>query len=260
MIRKLISYSRARVLCALSLLLISGFLVPQFAFPQEASADVIASDDFNRADGGLGPDWAAVSDAGMAISSQVVTGGSGGVSGDIRTAESYASDQYSKVEVTSTQLTGGQWVGPAVRLQNGGQDGYLGIYFWNSGSPYLALYKRSAGNWVQLGGYSSGPLAAGTQLVLVAAGSKISFLEDGVQRISVTDSSFTGGAPGIMAYGRADADNWSGGTAASYSVGGLCWGCPGRWCCRTTGGMISASAVTGRSRSVPRWLMARPMR
>ena len=34
---------------------------------------------------------------------------------DIRTAEGYASNQYSQVEVTSTQLTGGQWVGPAVR-------------------------------------------------------------------------------------------------------------------------------------------------
>ena len=90
----------------------------------------------------------------MAISSQVVTGTAGATTGDIRTAESYASDQYSQVEVTSTQLTGGQWVGPAVRMQNGGQNGYLGIYYWNSGSPELVLYKRSAGNWTQLGAYS----------------------------------------------------------------------------------------------------------
>ena len=40
------------------------------------------------------------------------------------------SDQYSQVEVTSTQLSGGQWVGPTVRSQNSGQDTYLGIYFW----------------------------------------------------------------------------------------------------------------------------------
>ena len=43
------------------------------------------------------------------------------------------------VQVSSTQLTGGQWVGQAVRLQAGGQNGYLGIYFWNSGSPVLRL-------------------------------------------------------------------------------------------------------------------------
>ena len=83
MIRKLISYSRARVLCALSLLLISGFLVPQFAFPHAASADVIASDNFNRADGGLGANWTATCDGGMAIASQQVTGTAGAVTGDI---------------------------------------------------------------------------------------------------------------------------------------------------------------------------------
>ena len=108
-----------------------------------------------------------------------------------------ASDQYSQLEVTSTQLSGGQWIGPAVRSQNGGQDTYLGIYFWNSGSPELRLYKRSAGTWIQLGSsYSSGPLAAGTQLKLTAVGSTISFLQNGVARITVTDSSLTGGAPG----------------------------------------------------------------
>ena len=30
-----------------------------------------------------------------------------------------------------------------VRSQNGGQDTYLGIYFWNNGNPQLRLYKRT---------------------------------------------------------------------------------------------------------------------
>ena len=118
------------------------------------------------------------------------------------------------MDVTSTRLTGGQWVGLAVRLQDRGKDGYLGIYCWNSGNPQLRLYKRSAGNWIQLGNsYSVGRLAAGTQLEVVAVSGRISFLEDRVLRISVADYSFVGGAPGIMAYGHATADNWSGGTA-----------------------------------------------
>ena len=143
------------------------------------------------------------------------------------------------MEVTSTQLTGGQWVGPAVRLQSGGQSGYLGIYFWNSGSPVLRLYKRTAGSWAQLGSsYSTGPLAAGTQLQVTAVGSTISFLVNGVQRISVTDTSFTGGAPGIMAYGSGTADNWSGGTAttAVYSVGGTVSGLSGTVVLQDNGG------------------------
>ena len=237
MTKNLINYSRPKVLWSLRLLLIfSFFLVPPFAFPHLASASVIASDDFNRADGGLGPNWTGISDGGMAISSQAVTGTAGAVTGDVWTADTFASDQYSRVEVTSTQPVGG-WIGPAVRVQNGGQDGYLGIYYWNSGSPLLRLYKRSGGNWFQLGnGYSTAPLAAGTQLELLASGSRISFLEDGVQRVSVTDSSFTGGAPGIMAYSSAVADNWSGGTAGSYSVGGTVSGLSGTVVLQDNGG------------------------
>ena len=199
-----------------------------------------ASDDFNRADGSLGANWTDMSVGGLSISSQAVAGVSGGNAGDIRTAESYASDQYSQVEVTSAQLSGGQWIGPAVRAQNGGQDAYVGIYYWNSGSPVLMLFKRSGGGWAELGnGYSCGPLAAGTQLELMAVGSTISFLENGVQRISVSDSSFSGGAPGIMSYGAATADNWSGGnaTAAStYSVGGTVSGVSGTVVLQDNGG------------------------
>ena len=108
--------------------------------------------------------------------------------------------------VTSTQLTGGQWIGAGVRLQSSGRNGYAGIYYWNFGSPQLMLYKRSGGSWTQLGGaYSPGPLAAGTQLQVTAVGNAISFLVNGVQRLTVTDSTFTGGAPGIMAYGNGKA-------------------------------------------------------
>ena len=38
-----------------------------------------------------------------------------------------------------------------------------------------------------------------------AVGNAISFLVNGVQRLTVTDGTFTGGAPGIMAYGNGKA-------------------------------------------------------
>ena len=56
-----------------------------------------------------------MSDGGMAISSQVVVGTKSSYSGDIRTGETYLSNQSSQIEVTSTQLSGGQWIGAAVR-------------------------------------------------------------------------------------------------------------------------------------------------
>ena len=119
----------------------------------------------------------------LSISSHAVTGRSG-LAGDIWTAGTFTSDQYSQIEVTSTQLTGGQWIGAAVRAQNGGQDAYVGLYYWNGGHPELLLFKRSRGNWAALGSYSSGPLAAGTQLRIMAVGAKILLLENGIQRLS----------------------------------------------------------------------------
>ena len=126
-----------------------------------------------------------------------------------------------------------------MRAQNNGQTAYAGLYFWNYGSPQLMLFKRSSGNWAQLGSsVSVAALPAGSQLQLKAVGSTISFLLNGVQKISVTDTSFTGGAPGIMINGTAQTDNWAGGFAGTptYSVGGTLSGLSGsgRWCCRTT--------------------------
>ena len=146
---------------------------------------------------GLGASWTAISDGGLSIASQAVAGTAGAHCGRHPDRRGYGSDQYSQVEVTSTQLTGGQWIGPTVRSQNGGQDTYLGIYFWNNGTPQLRLYKRTAGTLTQLGSsYNSGPLAAGTQLQLSAVGSTIAFQQNGATRISVTDTTLTGGAPG----------------------------------------------------------------
>jgi hypothetical protein len=209
-----------------------------------------ASDDFNRADGALGSNWTAMSDGAMTISSQVVVGGNSGLSGDTRTAETYASDQYSQVQVTSTQLTGGQWIGPAVRSQNNGQNLYLGIYFWNGGSPQLRLYIRTSGSWTQLGSsYSTSGLAAGATLSLTATGSTISFLLNGSPVITVTDTSLTGGAPGIMAYGTARADNWAGGNVggggASYTIGGTVSGLSGTVVLNDNGGDALSLTANG---------------
>jgi Putative esterase len=190
-----------------------------------------ATDDFNRADGPIGGNWTDYDEGGLTIKSQTAAGTTSANSGDIRTAETYGSDQYSAIQITSTQLTGGQWIGPAVRVQNGGLNEYLGFYFWNNGSPDLMLFKRTSGTWIQLGStYYSGALPVGTALELSVAGTTLTFMQDGVPRITATDGSLTGGAPGIMAYGTGQADNWSGGNLAagpSYSVGGTVSGLNG---------------------------------
>ena len=199
------------------------------------------SDNFNRADGSLGSNWTAISDGGMTISSQVAAGtsSSGGVSGDTWNA-TFGGDQFSQIEVTSTQLSGGQWIAPVVRAQSNGQNAYLGLYFWNYGSPELMMFKRIAGNWAQLGSsVTVGALPAGSQLQLKAVGSTISFLLNGVPKISITDTSYTSGVPGIMVAGTSQLDNWLGGGAAgnaTYSVGGTVSGLSGTAVLQDNGG------------------------
>jgi chitodextrinase len=175
----------------------------------------VASDNFNRANGPLGSGWTDMTGAGLAISNQMVVGtSSSGISGDLRTAESYANDQYSQVTVTSTALSGTQYIGPVVRAQNGGQNLYAGRYEWNKGSPQLTLYKRVSGTWTQLGtSYSSGTLAAGTQLTLTVIGNTLAFSQNGTPRVTASDNTLASGSPGIVASGTASADNWAGGTA-----------------------------------------------
>ena len=185
---------------------------------------------------------------GLAISNDAVVGTqANGNSGDIYTGESFGSDQFSQIELTSTQLSGGQWVGPAVRAQDGGQDLYTGIYWWDNGSPELMLFKLLNGGWTQLGSaYPTSPLAAGTLLDLSVTGSTLSFSENGAVEITATDTSLTGGAPGIMAYGTPTAGNWAGGdatTGGTYSIGGTVSGLTGTVVLEDNGGAnLSVSA------------------
>src|SRR5262249_31801670 len=74
-----------------------------------------------------------------------------------------------------------------------------------------------------------------------ATGSSLTFSTNGVARITVSDSSFTAGAPAIMGYGTPTADNWQGsGTAttgtSTYTVGGSVGGVSGTVVLQDNGG------------------------
>ena len=159
---------------ASALRVLALFVVILLILSAQAASATAPSDDFNRPNGSVGPNWVAMSDGALSIASKAVVGTSA-TAGEIRTAETYGSDQSSQIQLTPTQLSGGQWIGPAVRMQSAGQNAYLGMYFWNNGAPQLRLYKRSAGTWIQLGSsYNSGRLGSGTTLQVLAVGTRIS--------------------------------------------------------------------------------------
>ena len=134
--------------------------------------------------------------------------------GDIRAGDSYESDQYSQVELTSTQLAGGSgWARRcAARMV-----ARTRIWGSTSGTAVIRNCGCTSGPAVRAvrDSYDSGPLGAGTRLTLSAVGSRIAFAEDGTERIVATDATLTGGAPGLMTYGAARADNWAGSNATA---------------------------------------------
>lgn len=181
------------------------------------------TDDFNRADGGLGANWdsSTASDAVPAISSNKCVG-VGALSGSGRTAESFGNDQYASFEVPGS-VASGHWVGVVVRRTavDHGASLYVGIYFNNGGTPVLQLYKRGpgGGSFVQLGSTFTlpGALSAGDVLKLSAVGTALDLSVNGVSKISLTDSTFSSGQPGVLFAGGGDAvDNWVGSDVFSH--------------------------------------------
>jgi len=82
MARGLVARAEPRVRWSLGLELLSCLLaVTQLAFVHTASAATSASDNFDRIDGPVGPNWTDVSDGGLVIRSQAVAGTVGSVTG-----------------------------------------------------------------------------------------------------------------------------------------------------------------------------------
>lgn len=180
----------------------------------------MASDDFNRADGGLGANWERIDgDNALAISSFRVVGQASVECGARRIGEAYAGNHYSSIEVTSDAMASNGWIGAAIRCPGGIQppslNYYLGIYYNNAGTFTMQLYKRINGSYTQLGSdvtFGAVQDPAGTVFKLSGNGSSLSFQRNGVEQIGLTDSSLApGGAPGIATFNfLVGLDNWSG--------------------------------------------------
>ena len=70
---------------------------------------------------------------------------SSGYSGDLNTGQSSTSNQYSQIQVSSTPLSGTQWIGPAVRAQNNGESLYAGaVRDGTNSTPELMLYRAAS--------------------------------------------------------------------------------------------------------------------
>lgn len=156
------------------------------------------TDDFNRADGSLGANWATPSNASaLAIVSNAVKGaattptwGAARVDSSVGT---FAADQ--KATVTFTAISNFDWAGPCVRMSSAG-DYYGLLYYPTSGTSELILSRWSGGTRTQLTTQVN-TLVVGDTLTLIAQGSLLTVQKNGVTAYTFTDTTLTDGNPGI---------------------------------------------------------------
>lgn len=163
-----------------------------------------ATDNFNRADGGIGANWTN-SLGTLVIVSNAVTAGSAGDRAAWRSAESFDADHSSQVTFTADNDGGG----PSVRNQASGANFYAFLYdSFGNGS----IYEVNAGVFTQLGaGYSMGTMGVGQFLKLTATGSTLTPNQNGTDFATRTDATHTGGAPGIEVFNTSVRwDDWIG--------------------------------------------------
>jgi hypothetical protein len=183
----------------------------------------LVSDNFNRANGGLGANWTANSDGGLVILSNKVKGNNASTqTSSYWTANGFSSDQFSQI-TNMVQNLGTDYAGVTVRQQGvGGQTYYVAVYLWNSGTPLIQLYKHVAGGpgYVQLGSNFSAAAAGPTDVLrLEANGSTLSVKWNGTAVITQTDTAIpSGGSPGIQIFQGATADDWQGGALGAPAI------------------------------------------
>jgi Fibronectin type III domain. len=180
-------------------------------------AGIAATDDFDRADGGLGVNWAKP----VPASEQTLVIANKEVRPDIANAHCYAywtgnafnQDQYSQVRISNV----GPWNGVIARAQPGIDRFYMAFVF--NANDYR-LYLRKDGLYYSLSAGSTETWLPGDIIRLEAAGSNpvhLTLLRNGNPVLTYTDTTenLVGGSPGIGIYSslwdHLAIDDWEGG-------------------------------------------------
>jgi len=177
-----------------------------------------AADNFNRADGGLGANWAKP----VPASQQTLVIVNNQVTPNIENAHCYAywigntfsQDQYSQVQISNV----GPWNGVIARAQPGIDRFYMAFVF---GPNDYRLYLRKDGLYYSLATNSTETWVAGDIIRLEASGLnpvQLTLLRNGNPVLTYTDTTenLVGGSSGIGIYSPAGdhltIDNWQGGS------------------------------------------------
>lgn len=166
----------------------------------------VVTDNFNRADGGLGSNWATLTGAGtIRIVSNQAAGPSSSTDSAARyTATAIGADQYSQAIIQSGDNLDS---GILCRCSSSA----FSCYFASPYASIQTLNKFTNGSFSTLSS-GAGSINIGDTLRVEAEGTTIRYKKNGTQVISVTDSSFASGQPGLFFYeSLARLDDWEAG-------------------------------------------------
>ena len=162
-----------------------------------------ASDDFNRANGGLGSNW-TVDEGSWSISSNQALAGSATQNTARWTGSSFTADHYSEAKIA----TAGSEAGVATRVAT--NQGYL-LYARTEPTGNWELYRYAGGGSYTSIASGSGA-ASGDTFRLESNGSTHKVFRNGVQQGSdINDATFATGGVAIQTFNVHTLDDWAGG-------------------------------------------------
>jgi hypothetical protein len=171
--------------------------------------DVVATDDFNRANATLtasSPDWASTGawPTPSIVSNKVRPSATGVDQGSYWSSSGFANDQWVEFDVDLTGVSG--YSGATAWVRRTADNAFYAAEWADGGTLKLFVVTPGSG-WVQIGATVSGAGLTG-RLRLEAVGSRITVFKDGVQQITQTDATHTTGRPAFHIF-------HAGGTAPS---------------------------------------------
>jgi hypothetical protein len=175
----------------------------------------VATDNFNRANGALGPNWSAGENS-LVVSTNTVTASVGPASA--AWVGTFGNDQFAEISPSFLGTTASDVVGVTVRMTSNGSDFYHARWFGNAGSPVIQVYKRVAsGALSQLASSVPTTQPASTDVLrLEVTGNSITVKLNGnpvTGLTAISDASVpSGGSPGVRMNGNSTGDNWNGGS------------------------------------------------
>ena len=218
------------------LLLFLGLLA--LPFLQLSANAATVSDNFNRANGGLGSNWTTVSGttAPQIVNNMAQPGSAGTLNSAYWSANTFGGNQYAAASFPGSSGTN---YGPGIAVRLSNSTGYF-LWYGNSASTVSIWRMDSSSSWTELKASANLTVAATDVWQLQAVGSTLTGYQNGKQVVTTTDTHYTTGAPGIwMYYATNQITNWSGGdvaTTSAYSVGGTVSGLTGTVVLQDNGG------------------------